>query len=275
MDLDNSQLVVFKRAFFTNDVKEFMDLMFPKEWAPIAARIIETGVVFSGKNHKFAPRWNKIPSTVRKGKTILETYVKSCIYRAHDLIHQLWGLPIPKEFTTEEFFNYKRALMCGEVVVLMFTEFYFVNHLYKKFPSLKTLLYSRNALPLLEGPLKGKSPIQIITRMDNILHHHKRPKWVRDSPHATAFADDYIPMLESDRRMVDHNWDIMEKLNWLPLDAPNSRYSPGLDGMELTLWMVTDFLHLMDTDPVVDEELASFNRKRRATIILPDEWDNI
>jgi hypothetical protein len=270
----NRTLGDIKKAYLTTDAREFMDILFPEEWAPIAARIIETGVVFSGKEHKFAPRWNKVPATTRQGECPMHSWVKSCIFRVHDLIHQLWGLPIPKEFTEEEFYSYKRAQMCGEVVVLMFTEFYFVNHLLKMYPHFNRLLYSRNALSMLEGPLKGKSPIQIVTRMDNILHQHKRPRWVRGNIHATAFADDYVPMLERDRNMVDHNWDLMKKLNWLPTGAPNSRYSSDLDGMELTLWMVNDFLHLMSTDPVVDEGLAKFNRDRRDSIILPEGWDN-
>jgi len=57
--------------------------------------------------------------------------------------------------------------------------------------------------------------------------------------------------------------------------SPNnliSRYSENLDGLELTLWMITDFMHLLNTDHVVDGELARFNKERRSGIILPDGW---
>lgn len=41
----------------------------------------------------------------------------------------------------------------------------------------------------------------------------------------------------------------------------------------LTTWMINDFYHLMDTDNVVDEPLAVFNRNIRANIVLPDTWN--
>jgi hypothetical protein len=36
--------------------------------------------------------------------------------------------------------------------------------------------------------------------------------------------------------------------------------------------MITDFYHLMDTDPIVDEALRDFNRSRRRSIRLPAGW---
>lgn len=265
----------FEHAFNTTDVREFMSLIFPAKWKSISARIIETGVTI-GKDNQFAPRWTPIPLTIRYGQGPLQTFVKSCIYRSHDLIHQLWGLPIPgAQFTEEDFYSYKRAQMCGEMVVLMFTEFILCKHLAKLHPVIKDIIWKRNAMPMLEGPLQGRTPYQIAARLDNILHQHKRPKWLREHKESTAFANDYVPMLEGDRAMVDHNWALMKKLNWLPIGAPNSRYSPMLDGMELTLWMVNDFFHLMDTDATIDEDLAAFNLNRRSKIHLPEGWNNI
>jgi hypothetical protein len=265
-----------ERAFKTTDARLFMDLIFPAKWRSISARIIETGVTLSSSNNQFAPRWTPVPPTIRHGKTDLETQVKSCIYRAHDLIHQLWGLPIPgSDFTEEDFYIYKRAQMCGEVVVLMFTEFILCKHLAALHPHIGAMILKRNALPMLHGPLQGRTPAQIAARLDNVLHQHKTPKWLREDASSVAFANDYVPMLERDRAMVDHNWALMKKLNWLPTGAPNSRYSPMLDGMELTLWMVNDFFHLMDTDATVDEGLVAFNQERRSNIKLPADWNNV
>jgi len=84
---------------------------------------------------------------------------------------------------------------------------------------------------------------------------------------------DVRPMLEHDRRCIDHNWELMKTSGWRPVEAPNVRYSPALSGLELTTWMVRDFHHLLDTDPDVDEPLASFNRERRASIVLPEGWN--
>lgn len=112
-------------------------------------------------------------------------------------------------------------------------------------------------------------------RLDDILHKKSRPKWLREHSESTAFADDYVPMLENDRENIDSNWKLMQSLNWFPVGAPNSRYNPNLDGLELTTWMIEDFLHLKDTDPVVDEGLRDFNRDRRRKIVIPDGWNAI
>lgn len=263
----------FSVAFGTRNIRQFLHLMFPPEWKAISARIIESGVTFSRHMTPWAPRWTKISPTVRNGDSRLHTDIKSCIYRVHDCLHQLWGLPIPSgSFDDDDFYLYKRAQMCGEVAVLTLTEFVFVDLVASYNPSLRPFLETRNAIGLLRGPLSGKSAQQIAARLDDVLHKKRRPKWVRDSSMATAFADDYIPMLEEDRKSIDSNWEIMKSTGWRPDDLPNSRYSRGLDGLELTTWMINDFFHLLDTDSVIDENLTKFNMDRREKIVLPHGW---
>jgi hypothetical protein len=270
----------FFEAFETRDIERFLRLLFPPTWQGIAARIIETGATFSTDMCAWAPRWSKIPPTVRRGRTDYETAVKTCIYRIHDCIHQLWGCPLPSERLDEnDFFEFKRAVMCGEVAVLTLAEFAFAGYWYENdaYPAheeVQGILWERNAMPMHHGPLAGKSTLQVAQRLDEILHKKTRPRWVRELPAAGAFCDDYVPMLEFDRINVDHNWRLMKEAgNWRPAGAPNSRYSPHLDGLELTQWMITDFFHLRDTDDKVDEGLRDFNRKRREGIILPAGWN--
>lgn len=265
---------LFREAFETRDIERFMALVFPPTWRALAARIIESGATMSDELCAWAPRWSPIPPTVRRGRDELGTWVKSCIFRAHDCIHQLWGLPIPSDaFTEDEFYVYKRAQMCGEVAVLTLTEFVLCASLLERHHDLRPILSERNALPLLAGPLGGKTTAQIAARLDGLLHKQVRPRWVRDCPTATAFVDDYVPMLAHDRRNVDHNWNLMKQAGWRPIGAPNVRYNPDLDGLELTLWLIDDFFHQLGTDPEVDEPLAAFNRARRAGLELPLGWN--
>lgn len=264
---------VFAEAFETRDIERFLTLMFPSRWSGLAARIVESGVEMSTTMCPWAPRWSAIPPTVRKGKTDLETHAKSCIFRVHDCLHNLWGLPTPSPtFSEDDFYLYKRSQMCGEVAVLTLAEFVFAEHLYETYEELRPLVWSRNAIPMLKGPLQGKSTLQIAQRMDGLLHKKIVPRWVRESKEATAFVADYVPMLERDREDIDHNWALMKKAGWVPTGAPNARYSRDQDGLELTAWMITDFYHLMDTDPVVDVGLRDFNRGRRRPIVLPTGW---
>lgn len=271
---------VFAEAFHTRDIRTFLRLVFPPDWASIGARIVESGVTLCEDLCAWAPRWSPVPPTVRNGRrgTVVsmdfEKHVKSCIYRAHDCLHQLWGLPIPgPAFDDDDFYVYKRSQMCGEVAVLTLTEFVLCSRLVELHPLLRPIIEWRNAIPMLEGPLRGRSFEQIAARLDGLLHKKVRPRWVRDFAPATAFVDDYVPMLEGDRRAIDHNWRLMKSADWRPVGAPNARYNPGLDGLELTSWMITDFFHLLDTDPVVDEGLASFNQSRRIGIVLPAGWN--
>lgn len=269
--MNSSNLI---KAFNAKDIEEFLSLIFPTTWAGVSARILESGVELSDSMCPWAPKWSKIPPTIRNGSTEVETALKSCIFRVHDCIHQLWGLPLPgKEFSNDDFYLYKRAQMCGEVAVLTLTEFSFCHQIYESSNAdVRSFIWKRNAVPMIKGPLQNKSILQIALRLDDILHKKSRPKWLRDSKYATDFANDYVPMLETDRQDIDHNWNIMKTLNWRPAFAPNARYSPSLDGLELTSWMINDFNHLMDTDPVVDYELRNFNKERRNKIILPEGW---
>jgi hypothetical protein len=265
----------FIEAFQTRDIEHFLKLVFPPTWQGLAARIVESGVTISTDPFgAWAPRWSKIPPTIRAGKTSIETALKSCMFRVHDCIHQLWGLPLPSERLDEDdFYEYKRAQMCGEVAVLTLTEFDFANYWYGEREDLQGLLQVRMALPMMWGPLAGKTTLQVAQRLDDLLHKKSRPRWVREHAAATAFVDDYVPMLEFDRVNINHNWKLMKAANWRPVGAPNSRYSPHLDGLELTQWMIEDFFHLMQTDAVVDEPLRDFNRQRREGIVLPAGWN--
>jgi hypothetical protein len=271
-----SGFLTFKRAFETRDVSEFMELIFPPEWGSIAARIVETGVTMSDVMLPWAARWSPVPPTVRHGETTYETYVKSCVYRAHDCIHQLWGLPRPDDDLNDASLSvFKRANMCGEVCVLTLTEFALCRSLYERFEDLHPYLLKRNALQMAFGPLAGKSTQQIAARLDGLLHKRVRPDWVRGHAASMAFCDDYQPMLQRDREMVDANWRLMRSTGWRPpVDMPDARYDATLDGLELTLWMVDDFYHLMSTGKGVDRALVQFNAHRRCHE-LPRGWGEI
>ena len=260
------------QANASRDLAEFLTLAFPPEWGGIRARILETGAEMSAERTPWAPRWSMISPTVRKGTEDLDTATKSVIFRVHDCLHQLWGLPHPTAFSQEDFFYYKRAQMCGEVAVLTLTEFVYCDHLRRLYPEIASLIYSRNAVPLLETHLAGKSVAQIAMRLDDLLHKKSRPLWVRNDPIATAFVEDYVPMLETDRHQIDGNWNAMKEANWLPVGAPKAKFGPGLDGLELTVWMIDDFHHLLSSSPDVDWPLAHFNRERRRQLVLPPGW---
>lgn len=267
---------IFIEAFHTKDIEVFLRLLFPQHWQGAAARIIESGAEFADYLCPWAPRWSKIPPTIRRGKNELDTAIKSCIFRVHDCIHQLWGLPLPSErLDDSDFYLLKRAQMCGEVAVLTLTEFDFCNYLYTNYPETRELIWSRNAIPMLHGPLHGKNTLQIALRLDDLLHKKSRPKWVRDTIEATSFVNDYVPMLQTDRDNIDNNFKLMRLNNWRPTNAPNARYNGNLDGLELTTWMINDFFHQCDTDAVIDTALGQFNRNRRDGIKIPDGWNSL
>ena len=268
MELEN-----FVKAANCFDPKEFMELIFPKEWSPIIARIVESGVEMSTEMCNWYPRLSPIPNTQKKGKDIYEASLKTCLFKTHDFIHQLWGLPLPSlDFTKDEYYVYKRSQMCGEVAVITISEFIFGKYVYDNYESLRPFLRKRCAIPMLEEPLKNKSLIELGMRMDSILHKKIKPRWVREHKESSSFADYYIPMLEADRKGIDNNWEVMKRNNWIPVGAPNSRYSENMDGLETTLWMLNDFQHLMNTDDKIDYELTKFNANRRRNIVFPDGW---
>lgn len=264
----------FAYACTVGSVYEFMILLFPESWWPIAARIAETGAEFGPEDSPWAPRWGKIPCTEKKGRTPLEASLKTCLYRVHDCFHQLWGLPVPQDrsFDEDQFYIFKRAQMCGEVAVLTISELLLAKHLYDAYPEVRRFIARRCGVEMLEGPLNGKTLQELAVRMDGLLHKKVYPRWVRDHEPSKKFCDYYVPMLEADRFQVNHNWACMRDANWLPQGVPNSRYSKDLDGLELTLWMVNDFAHLSKTDATVDWDLAEFNRERRSKVEFPAGW---
>jgi hypothetical protein len=270
-----NKLDKFLSASQTHDIAMFLDLAFPPDWSGISARILETGVTMSADPCKWAPRLTMIPPTKRYGIATAETAMKSIIFRVHDCIHQLWGLPNPGTLSSDDFYYYKRAQMCGEVAVLTLTEFVYCQWIHDTFPELSQFIVNRNAIPMRAKHMKNKSVQQMAMRLDDLLHKKSRPLWVRNDPVAKAWVDDYVPMLEEDRDFINKNWGSMVDdpscLDSLA-QAPKARFSKDLDGLELTLWMINDFEHLMTTTPDIDLTLMAFNRIRRAKINLPTKW---
>lgn len=268
----------FEKAFNTTDLEEFISLTFPDEWQPLVARIMESGVTFGDVENQpqFAPKWSMIPFTKRFGETEPETWVKSCLFRVHDVLHQLWGLPVPNEFTKQSFYNFKKSWACAEIAVLTLTEFVYADWLYQTQAEwVKNLLDGRNAILMKNTTeLSGKSTRDIAIRLDGLLHKKLRPLWVRDNEHAMKFCDDYVPMLEEDRTNIDWNWELLKKQpKRFFKKLPNQRYSNNLDGLELTAFMIDDFYHLLNTDTTIDKTLMNFNRERRKDIVMPDGWN--
>jgi hypothetical protein len=277
-----------RAAFEARDLRTFLAEVFPDEWQPVAARIVESGATF-GPTDKFAPRWSPIPPTVRRGATDEETWLKSTIFRVHDCLHQLWGLPKPRLFGVDddakigvadaERYYFKRVWMCTEVAVLTITEFFYCQWLYDTQPALRPLLTKRNTLLFKRtSPLHAKTLRETAGRLDELLHKRTRPSWVRNNVYAVRFVEDYVPMLAQDRTNIDHNWALLcaqharGEVGYLD-DLPNQRYGRELDGRELTEWLVDDFAHLLNTDAGIDQSLARFNAQRRANVNLPDTWN--
>lgn len=255
------------------DIEKFLLNVFPQNWSGIAARIIESGATFSHTKCPWAPRLSQIPATKKQGLYDSESRLKTIIYKVHDCIHQLWGLPNPGNKSIEEKYYYKRSQMCGEVAVLTLAEFVYAKWIYDAFPTLRGMIEKRNAVPMLSTHLNGKSTQQIAMRLDDLLHKKSRPLWVREDKIATAFVDDYVPMLEKDRELIDLCWASMnsEYIESLQ-NAPSATFSNELDGLELTLWMISDFEHMMTSTPKIDHALKRFNTQRRSEIKFPNDW---
>lgn len=267
-----------KAAYECQDLEKFMDMIFPDEWAPIKARIIESGATL-GETEKFAPRWSTIPFTQRISKNGIpeESYLKSIIFRVHDCLHQLWGLPVPQTFDEEERMHFKRMWMCAEVAVLTIIEFFYCQWLYDTQPHCRAFLEQRNTLLFKNTTeLRNKTMQQTAARLDELLHKKTMPKWVRENKYGPIFCADFVPMLETDRVNNDHNWKILvaqEDKSYLQR-LPNQRYSSKLDGLEFTLGMIADFEHIIGfTGDTIDHELAKFNASRRQSVNLPDTWN--
>ncbi len=264
-------------AYECTQIEPFLARALPEHWAPIGARILETGVGLAAGPCKWAPRWSPVPPTRRIGRCDDETRMRSIIYRTHDCLHQLWGLPHPGDLhSAADKAYYKRAVMAGEIAVLTLCEFVLCDWLHERFAELRPWIDGRCAVPMRRGPLRGKTITQIALRLDELLHHGRRGRWVQADAQATAFADYYIPMLAEDRRLVDECWAAMHADPAWPnpaLDgAPRARFGDTLNGAELTCWMIADFEHLLSTTPEPDMALVRFNRSRRAGIRLPETW---
>lgn len=265
----------FLEAYEIYDIEAFLERVFPPEWAGIRARILETGVTMSEEPCAWAPRWTPVPPTKRVGRTDDESRMRSIIYRVHDCLHQLWGLPEPA-LEKDNYHEYKRAQMCGEVVVLTLCEFVYVKWLYETFAELGAWIEGRCAVMMLKKDLRGKTTTQIALRLDEFLHKQRMPRWVKEDEHALAFAEYYTPMLQRDRDAIDQCWRSMRAdPTWVEQnlsEAPLARFAASLSGLELTDWMIADFEHLMDTTAVPDRALVQWNRARRAKIVMPRDW---
>ncbi len=264
-------------AYEVFEIEEFMRLAFPPQWSGIAARILETGATMSDAPCLWAPRWSPIPPTKRVGTCDDESRMRSIIFRVHDCLHQLWGLPHPGDLNDpDDFQYYKRAQMCGEITVLTLCEFVYAKWLYDSFPELATWIEGRCAVRMLNKALRGKTTTQIAHRLDEFLHKKRVARWVREDEHASAFAEYYTPMLQRDRENIDACWAAMQVQPTWPQDAlkdaPKARFANSLNGSELITWMIADFEHLLWTSPKPDLALARWNRQRRETIVLPNAW---
>jgi hypothetical protein len=290
----NAKTIDFIKAAECTDLQEFMYMVFPEEWYPIVARIIETGAEFSQIND-FTPRWTGIPLTVRKGDSSVETAMKTVIFRVHDCLHQLWGIPVPINFDEETRSRTKCMWMCSEIAVLTLNEFFYCQWLYDTQPAIRDLLEKRNTLLFKRtSDLCYKSMTQTAARIDELIHGIAAsylaaktkqekiavlPTWVKDNPYGVEFCRDYIPMLEMDRKNINHNWNLLKSMSPQELERlrklPNQRYSNKLNGLELTIGMIQDFEHLLTfSGTEIDTELAHFNKQRRKDSIMPETWND-
>jgi hypothetical protein len=264
-------------AYEVLDIEEFTRLVFPPAWAGIRARILETGATMSPTPCSWAPRWTPIPPTERIGRCDDESRMRSIIFRVHDCIHQLWGLPHPGSLDSEDDFrDYKKAQMCGEIVVLTLCEFVYVKWLHESFPELREWIDGRCAVPMTMNVMRGKSTLQIALRVEELLHKRWVARWARDDAATMAWVTYYAPMLQKDREMIDRCWAAMKaEPEWIHAGlagAPRARFDRSLTGLELTCWMVADFEHNLATSADPDPALVQWNRERRAKIKLPAGW---
>jgi hypothetical protein len=258
-------------------IEDFLELALPPEWSGIRARILETGATMSPTPCLWAPRWSQIPPTKRVGRCDDESRMRSVIFRVHDCLHQLWGLPHPGDLNSAgDYQYYKRAQMCGEVTVLTLCEFVYAKWLYDSFPELGMWIEGRCAVRMLAKALKGKTTTQVAHRLDEFLHKKRIAPWVRNDEHASAFAEYYTPMLQRDRENIDACWAAMQAEPAWPAEylrnAPKARFADTLNGSELIAWMIADFEHLLWTSAEPDWALVNWNRARRGKIKLPSAW---
>ncbi len=261
----------------TFDIEAFTERVLPPAWGGVRARILESGATLSAEPCAWAPRWTPVPPTLRIGRCDDESRMRSIIFRVHDCLHQLWGLPHPGDLESGDYArDYKKAQMCGEIVVLTLTEFVYAKWLHQSFPELRAWIDGRCAVPMTEGVLRGKSTLQIAHRVDELLHKGWTARWAREDPASAAWAEYYRPMLQRDRVAIDGCWAAMKaEPNWIRTGlrgAPHARFASSLTGLELTSWMVTDFEQILCTEASPDRALVEWNRDRRSRIVLPAGW---
>lgn len=143
-------------------------------------------------------------------------------------------------------------------------------------PELRAWIDGRCAVPMALGVLRGKSPLQIALRVEELLHKKWIARWAREDAATMAWVGYYTPMLQHDRDMIDRCWTAMkEEPAWIHTGlagAPKARFDCALSSLELTCWMVADFEHNLSTAPEPDRALVEWNRARRARITLPAGW---
>lgn len=277
IEVEDPKLATWLGAYDILEIEAFLARALPPHWGGIRARIVETGVTMSEAPCGWAPRWTQVPPTQRVGRCDDESRMRSIIYRVHDCLHQLWGLPHPGDLESDDDrVDYKRAQMCGEIAVLTLTEFVFGKWLHDSFPELRRWIEGRCAVRMLQNALSGKTTTQVAMRLDEFLHQRHIRRWVANDEDAKAFADYYQPMMQRDREMIDACWEAMKaEPGWAERNlhaAPKARFANTLNGIELTCWMIEDFEHLLWTSPEPDSALTEFNRARRANIRLPKGW---
>jgi hypothetical protein len=280
--MEEGHQIDLKKAFYAQTAEAFLLEAFPRHWGALVARIIETGAEFSQTMdmNGFAPGWSSIPETIRYSKSgnEEETYFKSMIFRVHDFMHQLWGLPVPHNLNDDKEREYfKRMWMCAEVSVLTVVEFFYCQWLFDTQPHLRQFLIARNTLLFKRTTeLRNKTMEQTALRLDQLLHKKTKPRWVMENKHGVEFLRDFVEMLEYDRVNIDHDWRLLRDqsdTSYL-MDLPNQSYSEHLDGVELTSWMIRHFEHLLDTSTRIDRGLQKFNCERRKNVKLPHDWNN-
>jgi hypothetical protein len=264
-------------AYDVLDIDEFTRWVFPPAWAAIRARILETGATMSPTRCAWAPRWTPISPTVRIGRCDDESRMRSIMFRVHDCLHQLWGLPHPGARDSEDDRrDYKKAQMCGEIVVLTLCEFVYGRWLHDSFPELRAWIDGRCAVPMAKNVMRGKSTLQITLRIEELLHKRWVARWAREDAETMAWINYYTPMLQHDRDMIDRCWEAMQaEPEWIRTGlagAPKARFDCALSSLELTCWMVADFEHNLATSAEPDRALVEWNRARRAKIRLPAGW---
>lgn len=273
-------------AYNETDLETFMRMTFPPHWESLIPRILETGAIYE-ETSKFAPRWSPIPFTRRFGSAGKETSLKSIIFRVHDCLHQLWGLPIPKigddeKKNEKERISFKKMWMCAEMTVLTIIEFFYTQWLYDTQPYLREFLEKRNTLLFKHTTqLSNASMEETAIVLHQMLYEacddiDKLSLWIRENEYAMIFYKDFSEMFRQDRKNIDCNWVLLmqqEDKKYLQ-NVPHQTYDKDLDGLQLTLWMIKHFNIMLGTGHDIDVGLMKYNQSRRQSVNLPDTWND-